>query len=77
MHAVQHLCGDNHRFLHSITRFNDLFLNDRNIGHINFDAQVASRHHDAIRGLDNCVQVIERFSFFDFGNHRRYAAMTG
>ncbi len=53
------------------------FLDDRDPLDRDLDAQVAARHHHAVGGADDLVQVIEGDGALDLGDHERVAARLG
>ena len=69
LHAVQHLGGDDHRLAVLSAGGNDLLLDDRYFGDVDFDAQVPSSDHHGIRGLDNGIQILQRLGLLNLGNH--------
>ena len=60
-HGVKHLCGHDDWFLCSHTFANDapLYAWDALYGYL--DAKIAARNHDAVRRLDNLVNIVNAF----------------
>ena len=49
-------------------------MQHRNFFHIDFHAQVAARHHDAVGNLEDFVKVIHAHAVFDLGENLHMAA---
>ncbi len=69
LHAVEHLRGHDHRLLVLVAHGDDGLLHDRHLGHVDFHAQVAAGHHDAVGRRDDLFQLVEGFLLFDLGDH--------
>ena len=65
-HRVEHLRGDNHRTLGGDALLDDAALRIGNRLGRQLDTQVAAGHHDAVRRLDNLVDVVQTLLVLDF-----------
>ena len=57
-HGVEHLGRGDDNFAHLRAEFDDVLLNCRDILRRNLNAEVAARHHDAVRRLENFLDVL-------------------
>ena len=74
-HRIEHLSGDNHRTLGA-----DALLDDTPLGIGNrlggkLHAQVAARHHDAVRRFDDLVDIVQPLLVLDLRNDLDFAAV--
>ncbi len=67
-HGLEHLSGDDDGFSGRLTAADKLFLDDGDLGDVHFDAEVAAGDHEAVGGVENVVDLIERLGFFDLGD---------
>ena len=54
-----------------------MLLNDRHRLEGQLDAQVTSGDHDAVEGVDDLLQVVDRLRLLDLGDHRDLASLLG
>ena len=74
MHALKHLSRHDHGLAMFATHLNDPLLGQRRLLDRDFNAQVASSDHHAIGGQHDGVEVIQCFSFFNFGDDQSPAS---
>ena len=74
-HRIEHLRGDNHRALRANALLDDAPLGVGNRFGRKLHAQVAARHHNAVRRLDDLVDVVESLLIFDLRNDLDFAAV--
>ncbi|CSQ32917.1 Uncharacterised protein [Shigella sonnei] len=67
-HGIQHLGRSDNDFTCTDTFFDHHLLGEDNFFYRNFYTQVATRNHDAVRGFEDFVEVVEAFLVFDFGD---------
>ena len=65
-HRIEHLSGDNHRTLGANALLDDTPLGIGNRLGGKLHTQVAAGHHDAVRRLDNLVDVVQTLLVLDF-----------
>ena len=76
-HALQHLRGDNDRLARGPAAAHQVFLDERDIGQIDLHAQVPPGDHQAVRLLQDRVDVPEGLGLLDFGNKLDVAVSFG
>ena len=67
-HGIQHLGGGDADLTGAHGPVNEVLLQRGDFCKINFHAQVAAGHHDAVRYGQNLINVVDAFLVFDFGN---------
>ena len=50
------------------------FLDGRPLAHLQFNPEVATRHHDAVGGGYDAVEVVHAIAVFNFGDDRNVGA---
>ncbi len=73
-HRLQHLGRDDHWTSVSPTAFDDPLLHHGHLVQGDLDAQVAARHHHAVRLEHDLVEVVERPPPFELGNDLQRSA---
>ena len=68
-HGIQHLCRSHADFSHLLRPADHPLLKHRNVFQRNLYAQIASCDHDAIRFLQNAVQIPDALHAFNLGNN--------
>ena len=66
-HRLQHLSRGDDRAARITGRPDDELLDERHFGRADLDAEVAAGDHDAVGGLDDLVEVLERLALLDLG----------
>ena len=69
----QHLGGDDDRLGVEAGPLDDLLLQERHVLERALHRQVAARHHEAVEGGDDLVEVLDRLRLLDLGDHRHHA----
>ena len=69
-HRLEHLRRDNHRNSRAPRLARDLLLRGRHFLERHLEAEIAARHHDALRHLQNLVEMIERLGPLDLRDQR-------
>ncbi len=76
-HRLEHLRSGDDRLRGAIGARDQVFLDQRHVFEPDLDAEVAARHHDAVGGQHDVVDVFERFVLFDLGHDRNaFAALV-
>ena len=70
-HGVEHLGRHHDRLAGQAAGPDDVLLAARHLLGRHLDAEVAARHHDRVRGLDQLREVLERGRLLDLGHQRR------
>ena len=74
-HRFQHLCrGDNVLALR-IRHLDHLLLEHRHFLHRNLHTHIAAGNHNAVRGLQNLLQILDSLHVLDLGNNLHVASM--
>ena len=68
-HAFQHLCCCNNRLAPAVRLCNQYLLHKRHFLCRDFHTQVTAGNHDAVRNLQNAVDVIHALLVFNFRNN--------
>ena len=76
-HAFHHLGGGNHHLVAGAGHADHAFLQCGHGGIADFNSQVTARHHDAVAGIQNGLQMGNRLGAFDLGNHAGLVAVFG
>ena len=76
-HRVEHLGGGDHRDPEAVALADQFLLQQRHLlgGHLH--PQVAAGHHHPIAEMQDVIDLIDGFKFFNFCHHRRGMAMAG
>ena len=74
-HRFEHLRRHHDRFIGIDRHSRELALNERNFFFGHLDAQIATRNHYCIRGLDNRLDILNRLGLFDLRHHRYIDAL--
>ena len=70
-HRLEHLGGSDNQLGPGIGGMDNALLHDRHALGRHLDTQVAARNHHPIDGIQNIIEIIERFGAFELGNHQR------
>ena len=68
-HALEHLGRRDHRLARQVALADDMLLDQGHLLRVDFDAEVAARHHDAVGNLENLVKGRHGLRLLDLGNH--------
>ena len=74
-HRLEHLRRRDHRLEILRRAADDVLLNRGNLLRRNFNAQIAARHHDAVGGLQNAVEMLDGLRLFELGDDPGLAAI--
>ena len=74
-HRLEHLGRDDHRLGVAAGLLDDPLLQERHVLERALHAEVAARDHEAVEGLDDLVEVVDRLRLLDLGDHREQDAL--
>ncbi|MNH01949.1 hypothetical protein D3C79_611740 [compost metagenome] len=69
--------GGDHHFACTVTFFDHHLLSEDNFFYRDFNAQIATSNHDAVRSFEDFVEVVQAFLVFDFGDDLDLLAAVG
>ena len=74
-HGLQHLGRDDDRFPPLGRAPNHVLLNHRHLLGKHLDAEIAARHHHAVRRLNDLLQLLQSLRLFELGNDGDFTAL--
>ena len=75
-HRFEHLCSSNDRLAPDRPALDDVLLQYGDLFGWDFHTEIATRHHHAIRNVEDVIEVVDSLRFFELGDDPRIALVV-